>query len=318
MYDYKLITKVCQMYYLQRLSKVEIAEKLHISRFKVARLLERAEKEGIIRIQVVSPSPDMSKLEERLERELGLRAAVVVEGDDKDINNNKQCLGVAAGQFLRETIQEGDVLGIAWGTTVAEVVRHLPRKTSVSGIRIVQVTGGLGQLNTVDGIELVRRMANSLNAECSVLFAPVIVQNPELKKALMEDVGIKNTIDFFADINIALVGIGSWYPTVTSNLFNTGGFSDEDVQWLLQQGAVGDIFNHFVDFQGRCVDGKLAERLIAIDLELAREIDYVIAVAGGVEKSYGILGAVRSGLVSALVTDSYTALKILEINKNRQ
>ena len=40
----------CRRYYLDGASKSEIAAELGISRFKVARLLERARREGIVRI----------------------------------------------------------------------------------------------------------------------------------------------------------------------------------------------------------------------------------------------------------------------------
>ncbi|HQA60954.1 MAG TPA: sugar-binding transcriptional regulator, partial [Tepidanaerobacteraceae bacterium] len=65
--DELLMSKVCKMFYYQQLSKVEIAEKLRISRFKVARLLKKAQEVGIVKIQIVNPRSDMFPLEERLE-----------------------------------------------------------------------------------------------------------------------------------------------------------------------------------------------------------------------------------------------------------
>lgn len=51
----RLMVHAARRYYLDDASKVAIAEELDISRFKVARLLEEARDQGIVRIDVVDP-----------------------------------------------------------------------------------------------------------------------------------------------------------------------------------------------------------------------------------------------------------------------
>ncbi|MDD2212593.1 MAG: sugar-binding transcriptional regulator [Clostridia bacterium] len=313
MYEQQLMVKVCKMYYQQQLSKTDIAQKLHISRFKVARLIDKAKKDGIVRIQIVSPSQDLFFLEERLESELGLKAVLVVEGVDHDIKANMRELGKGTAKFLLETIQEGDILGVSFGTTVSEVIKALPEKTGVSGIHLVQVAGGLGQLNIIDGMKILNMLGEKLNSEISMFVVPVFVQSPRVKEVLLEDPGIRQTVDLFDRITIALVGIGSWYPELRSNLNLAGGFPQEDVEWLKSKGVVGDVFNHMVDMKGNIIEGPIVDRLMTIAPEKAKKIDYVIAVAGGVYKSHAVLAAVRSGLIDVLITDSYTAVKILQL-----
>ncbi len=313
MYEQQLMIKICKMYYQQQLSKTDIAGKLHISRFKVARLIDKAKKEGIIRIQIVSPSQDLFFLEERLESALGLKAVLVVEGVDNDIQANMRKLGKGTAKFLLETLQDGDMLGISCGTTVSEVIKALPEKTSFSGLHIVQIAGGLGQLNTIDGMKILNMLSDRLNSEISMFVVPVFVQSPGVKELLLEEPGIRQTVDLFDRITIALVGIGSWYPELRSNLNLAGGFPQEDIDWLREKGVVGDVFNHMVNSKGEIIQGPIVDRLMTIEPEKAKQIDYVIAVAGGVYKSHAILAAVRSGLIDALITDSYTAVKILEI-----
>jgi deoxyribonucleoside regulator len=313
MYEHQMMVKVCKMYYQQQLSKTDIAEKLHISRFKVARLIDRAKKEGIIRIQIVSPSTDLFFLEERLESALGLKAALVVEGVEDDIQVNNEELGKGAARFLIETIQDGDMLGVSVGTTVIEAIKALPEKTSFNGLHIVQVAGGLGQLNSIDGLKILNMLGQKLNCEVSMFVVPVFVQSPRVKEVLLADPGIGSTVKLFDKITIALVGIGSWYPEIKTNLYLAGGFPQEDVDWLKKNGVVGDVFNHMVKMNGEIITGPVVDRLMTIEPEKARRINYVIAVAGGAHKSRAILAAARSGLIHALITDSYTAVKILEL-----
>ena len=47
-----LIASVARRYYLEDKSKIEIAEELGLSRFKVARLLETARESGLVHIEI--------------------------------------------------------------------------------------------------------------------------------------------------------------------------------------------------------------------------------------------------------------------------
>lgn len=312
-YEQQMMVKICKMYYQQQLSKTDIAKKLHMSRFKVARLIDKAKKEGIIRIQIVSPVTDLFSLEERLENTLGLKAVLVVEGVEDNIQANNEEIGKGAARFILETLQDGDVLGVSCGTTVSEVIKALPERTSFSDLHIVQIAGGLGQLNSIDGFKVLNMLGQKLNSEVSMFVVPVFVQSPRVKEVLLEDPGIGNTVKLFDKITIALVGIGSWYPEIRTNLHLAGGFPDDDLKWLKENGVVGDVFNHLVNENGEIIEGPVADRLMTIEPKLAKRINYVIAVAGGEYKSQAILAAARSGLIDALITDSYTAVKILQL-----
>ena len=50
-----MLAAVARRHYLHGRSKVEIADELDISRFKVARLLESARERGLVRIEIVPP-----------------------------------------------------------------------------------------------------------------------------------------------------------------------------------------------------------------------------------------------------------------------
>ena len=50
-----LAARVARQFYLEGVSKVDIAERLGISRFRVARLLEAARESGMVRIEIGLP-----------------------------------------------------------------------------------------------------------------------------------------------------------------------------------------------------------------------------------------------------------------------
>ena len=57
--------------------------------------------------------------------------------------------------------------------------------------------------------------------------------------------------------------------------------------------------------------GVAHDRVIAIELDELRRIPTVIGVATGVEKTAGVLGALRGGIVDGLITDASLALALL-------
>ena len=64
---------------------------------------------------------------------------------------------------------------------------------------------------------------------------------------------------------------------------------------------------------GRGVNGTSGGGLIGLSLDDLKHIPKTIVVAAGVEKSTAILGALRSGAVTVLVTDDRTAGSVLAL-----
>jgi DNA-binding transcriptional regulator LsrR (DeoR family) len=72
---------------------------------------------------------------------------------------------------------------------------------------------------------------------------------------------------------------------------------------------------HPFDLQGRFVSERLRELVIGFDARNLHRVPLTIGVAGGAEKVRPILGALRTGALSALVTDDETAREVLELDQ---
>jgi DNA-binding transcriptional regulator LsrR (DeoR family) len=312
--DETLKAKIGRMYYYKGMTKQEIAQQLRISRFRVARLLDQAREEGIVRIQVVEPATTSADIEERLEERFGLRQAVVVKTDSQSEQVTKETIGRAAAECLVGVLKDGDILGIAWGTTVNEVVKALPPRLDVD-IQVVQVTGGLNQMAIdVNAIDLTRRVAESCGAEYYLLHAPAMVSTVAARHALLADSGIKRTFEMFDQVNVTLTGIGVLSPQLVSThstYYKAGYLSDDDLEFLRQNEIVGDIFAHFFDIEGRIRDAEMEARIMGISTSQLKNVQYSIGVAGGLHKSPAILGVLRGGLINFLITDHATAKDVL-------
>ncbi|MBP0573670.1 hypothetical protein J8J27_23500, partial [Mycobacterium tuberculosis] len=95
-------------------------------------------------------------------------------------------------------------------------------------------------------------------------------------------------------------------------LWNSGNaFSNEELTDLERRGAVGDMCLRFFDAAGKPVESPFDERVTGITLEQLKAVPHVIAVAGGARKTAAIRGALLTGAVNTLITDKFTAERIL-------
>jgi DNA-binding transcriptional regulator LsrR (DeoR family) len=118
-------------------------------------------------------------------------------------------------------------------------------------------------------------------------------------------------MDQFRRMTMALVGIGAMQPSVM--IANSGNaFSNEELQDLAKRGAVGDISLQFFDRNGAPVHGPHDDRVIAVTLEELKKTPRVIGVAGGERKVEAIRACLKGGYINVLVTDKFTAEKLLK------
>jgi hypothetical protein len=114
-----LMTTVAHRYFISRHTKLEIAENLGISRFKVARLIEEAIESGAIRFVITDQKDYDTALAETLAQRYQLRHAVVVRGPSLSPTGVTEALGRAAAVLLEETLADSQTLAVAWGRTLA-------------------------------------------------------------------------------------------------------------------------------------------------------------------------------------------------------
>ncbi len=313
-YDIKLMVKIANLYYKDNLKQESISKKLKVSKYQVNRILKRAVKSGVVQINIIDPTINISNLEEKLERKLNLKRAIVVENFGLSDLELKSKLGQAAAKYLLEIIKDGDVIGISWGTTINEVINYLPSKIGKS-VEIVQITGGSHELSiNLNCHDITRRFASKFGVEPHLLYAPAIVDSKKMHDLLINETSIKKTFEYFNKLNIAIVGIGAMYPKIISTLIKTGHISNSDLKSLKKSKAVGDVYSHFFDINGKICDSNLSGRVVAMPVEDLLKVPYSVGIAGSKLKAEAILGAIRGNYINIIITDSTAAKKILEIS----
>src|SRR5688572_14349133 len=96
--------QIARRYYLEQQSKVEIASAMNISRFRVARLLEKARTSGLVSIKIETPGAMNTEISDLLAERYGLKRAIAVDvlpGDDAMLRDR---LGETAARLMEEIV----------------------------------------------------------------------------------------------------------------------------------------------------------------------------------------------------------------------
>jgi DNA-binding transcriptional regulator LsrR (DeoR family) len=308
-FDATLAARVCRRFFLDDRTKQEIAAELGISRFKVARLLGEARTRGLVRIEVLDPGELDTHRNQALRARWGLREALVVTPDDPE--ELLPALGAGAARLLRRLLRPGDVLGIAWGSTLHATVSALEAEGGPRPVDVVQLAGGLqGVEPAYNAIELARRAARALGGRLYPLYAPALLESAATCARLLHEPSVASSVRMFDQVTVAMVGIGALQPQPTSALYLGGVLSQATLEALHRLGAVGDAFCHFLDADGNVLT-EFSDRIIGMKVEQITAVPLRIGVAGGSGKLRAIRAALHGGLVNAMVTDVATAEALL-------
>lgn len=289
---------IARRYYLDGRQKSEIAQELGISRFKVARLLDEARASGIVEITIKVPTTVDLELGDRLANAYGIRRAVVVQSESGDDDAIASAVGQAGADHLARVLGAGDVLGISWGRSLTAAAGSLQGR---SGADVIQLVGGLRAADRmISGVELVRRVAERTGGAAFPLNAPFVVGSADMARELLDDPALAVTRRRFADLTVCAFGVGSWDPPQSALMDELSTDSREE---LLAAGTVADVCGIPIDADGRLVDVDAAARVVGIRMEELRRVPEVVALAGGAQRADAVAAALRTGVVTTLITD---------------
>jgi DNA-binding transcriptional regulator LsrR (DeoR family) len=307
-----LAATIARRYFIDGLSKTDLAEEFGLSRFKVARLLEMARSYGLVRIEIGHPGTVDTDLSGRLREAFRLTHSVVIDTRENEPAALRKQLGLAAAELLAEVITPNDVLGLPWARSVSSMVMQLRRLPTVP---VVQLTGALsrssGSSSAMDdsSIDIVREAARVSGGPAYLFFAPFLVPDASTARALRQQPDVARAFKMSPSVTKAVVGIGRW-AAGQSTLFDAATVHER--RQLTRQGVCADIGGVFVANDGTPLETDLNERMVSISAAQMAGIQEVIAIPYGEGKRTAAQAALKSGLVHSVVTSASLAMALLD------
>jgi deoxyribonucleoside regulator len=295
MTDEDQLYQVAVRYYENGETQEQIAHALHLTRWKVGRMLAEAREAGIVRIEVLHPRSRVGTLERALSKRFGLRETIVV---------------AAGADHLAAMRPVPRLIGVSWGRTLDRLAGGLAPGWA-TGVHVVQINGALSRSRQPTSAgSTASLIAHHGGGTATLLAAPAILEQQSTRAALENDRAVSDVLTLAAGADLFLFspgGMGSDSVLVDSGQIDAG-----DLDRLADAGAVGDVLGRFVDARGQIVDPGLDGRTLGLSLNLLRSATTSVALVSGRAKRAVCRAVVTSGLCDVLITDDQNATHLLE------
>ena len=295
------------------MTQVEIASRFNLSRVAVSRYLSKAKRDGLIEFKIKYPDNynlnKYDKLELEFKKTYNLKECIIVPSSI-NVTETLQHLQHRLVELLEKIVKDKTFLGVGWGTTL-EKIAHLIEIDTEKDIKVIPLIGGYGRLfddkhsNTIAQI-----IARKFNGTSYIVNIPSLVDTKETKESIERDSTAKGILKLSKKVDAAILCMGD--ISTESSLYRTGQLSLEELDYLANLGAIGDINYIFVDKDGKFVPNEISERIINIfPIELMKSTDYVIGIAITQKKAKILRAALKGNLINVLLTDVDAANEIM-------
>lgn len=309
---YEEMYQAASRYYVHAETMETIAHHLKISRSTVSRLLKEARDTGLVRISLADHQGSASPLSTSLSQRFGVRVHMVSVRENANEKVRMERVARMAGQLLTEVVEDHDVIGVAWGVTLSNVVRYLGRRPLVDAT-VVQVNGSANQHDS--GLpyigEIMQSFGDAFDAQAVLFPVPAFFDQAEAKSVLWRERSIQQVLRLREQVDIAVFGVGALKARVPSHVYSTGYMDPAEMEQLLSEGVVGDVCTVLLREDGSYADIAYNARATGpTPAELAR-IPRRICVVADPSRAPALIGALRAGTATDLVLDDGTARAVL-------
>lgn len=306
----ELLARIAYLYYKNEMTQQQIANQLDLSRPKVARLLQEARRSGIVRIEILQKFPMEEEVAFDLQRLFGLQQAVVVR-TEASLTETLGSIRQAAASIIVDELEKVKSIGFSYSRTVGNIADYIYIGPETYDVAVCDLMGAMIGFSVPYGpaADVARRIGGTLYP----FSAPIMALEGNSTEVYLSDPNLRRSMQTARGIDFAVVGIGD--STTQNILYRSGYITEETMNNMRRQGIVGEMCVRFFDASGRRVESEFESRVISVPWETLVHAKKVTAIVTGNNKVRPTLAALKTGIVTTLVTDHVTAQQILEIHQ---
>ncbi|WP_082735756.1 sugar-binding transcriptional regulator [Polycladidibacter stylochi] len=305
------MVEICRMYYEKELTQADIAKMVGISRPAVSKILADAKKQGIVRIEVVSPIGSNDDLMAEISDKFGVSTGLIVPTNAKEANLTHHLLISQAASYIDSLSNQMQNIGLGWGETIGELIEKLSdsdRDISLEH-KVCPIIGSAPfPIKSMQANELTRLFSEKIAFTPQYLHAPAF-PNSQSDKELFEDThDFKSIFNLWSQLDTIVLGINT-YPVIPDQA-TAARFGNK----LRTGKAVGVFASYFFDISGRIIESE-TDIVVRIPLELIAKTKRVIVIVDGVDKAQALRGLLLTGYITDLIVDEATARATLKLHR---
>lgn len=306
------IYQAASRYYVQNETMESIARELRMSRSSVSRLLKEARDTGLVRISIADRGGSQSPHARTIARQFGIDVHLVPVKDSATDAFRFEQVSRAAARLFGEVVQDHQFVGVAWGVTLAHVVRHLGRRPMID-VTVVQMNGGANQRSS--GIpyigEILQAVGDAFDAKVVLFPVPAFFDFAETKQAMWRERSVQNVLRLLSRLDVAIFGVGCLQGKVPSHVYSAGYMDQADMRQLVSEGVVGDVCTVLLREDGTYADISFNKRATGLTPHELRRVRRRICVVADPSRAPALVGALRAGTMTDLVVDDGTARAVI-------
>ena len=313
-----LAVAVARLYYYQGMTTAAVAAELGLSRPRVSRLLTFARQSGLVEIRVHDPRSQPQELERALQERYGIASAKVIAVPPNSREEEwLERVAAFTANHLNGLIHSEMVVGLAWGTTMHAVSRHLTPKRCAR-VDVVQLNGSSNPnvFNNYYTSEIYFRFAENYGARAHLFPVPAFFDSPETKRAMWRERSVRRLVELATRADLFVFSVGAAAAKQPSYVYVGGYLETADLGEFEQEGIVGDIATVFFRADGSYADIPLNARASGPDLGLFRHAKHALCVVSGLGKVTGLRAALHGKLMSEIIVDEPTARALLHLDES--
>nr|WP_247664693.1 sugar-binding transcriptional regulator [Pseudoalteromonas sp. MMG010] len=299
------------MYYVAGKTQDEIARKLNVSRQSAQRMVALSVSQGLIKVRLDHPIGKCMDLAEKIKTRFNLQSCEVVPSDPENSDSTIGLAQAGAAEIERQLkALDPKVVALGTGRVLRSCVDEL-KNMDCEQHKIVAMLGNMTLDGSASPYDVVVRMAEHIKAKHYPMPLPVLPRTKEERIQLQSQHSVANNLELAKNADATFVGVGNL--GFNSPIHLDGFLNQTELDDLQKQGAVGELISWVYDKNGQLLDCAINERVASTPLSINPEKP-VFAIAAGEDKVFSILGALRSKMINGLITNEYTAERILSLD----
>ncbi|KAA0548726.1 hypothetical protein FZW96_06580 [Bacillus sp. BGMRC 2118] len=253
--------------------------------------------------EMMKEASGLRVLEEKLQKELNIKNVIVVPGDSDTSPFAKQEMGRAAAGCLMNYMEEGSIVAVTGGTTIAAVAETITPSIKLKNVVFVPARGGLDEKMENQANTICAKMAEKALGTYRLLYVPDQI-GEEAYQSIIAEPAVSEVLNQIKSASIVVHGIGD-----AKTMAERRRTAPENFKKILEGEAVAEAFGYYFNSNGEVVHKV---KTIGIQLDDLKNAKCVIAVAGGASKAKAIQAFLKNGQDTILITDEGAAKQLVK------
>lgn len=301
------LASIAHDFYLSKLNIADISQKYDLSRYLIAKALEDARNRGIVKIKISRGIKRNQVLEREFQKNFGLKEAFIVENSGSHDENSEAVVSFAAKQ-IETYLKQAKIAGISWGATMHGVINDFFEQ-DLEHLYFVQLLGQPINSNRRKN-PLAQDAAEKLHSHSLSLPTPLYILDSKILPALKQEPYFKVINNRYHNLDLLFTGLGT-FQSFKANQFLQKNYGPKLFKDVPDSDVAGMIMGRPYNIEGKFIPG-FEQHICGISMKDIMKTPIRFCVVRNRFKSEALLGALRSGIITHLVTNDAIAQRVLQ------